>query len=45
MLREASGQRDHALRQMVNGPHSIVKTGAPWPYMPRDLPQWAAVYQ
>ncbi|MBD8549030.1 IS5 family transposase, partial [Sphingomonas sp. CFBP 8760] len=28
-----------------NGLRYIVKTGAPWRWMPNDLPPWAAVYQ
>lgn len=45
LLRESSGQRDHALREVFNGLRSIVRTGAPWRFMPHDLPPWAAVYQ
>ena len=40
-----SGQRDHDLREVFNGLRYIVKTGAPWRFMPHDLPPWAAVYQ
>ncbi|ACA17341.1 transposase IS4 family protein [Methylobacterium sp. 4-46] len=45
LLREDSGQRDHDLREVFNGLRYIVKTGAPWRFMPHDLPPWAAVYQ
>ncbi len=45
LLREDSGQRDHELREVFNGLRYIVKTGAPWRFMPHDLPPWAAVYQ
>src|SRR3954454_19156664 len=45
LLRESSGQRDHELREVFNGLRYIVKTGAPWRFMPHDLPPWAAVYQ
>lgn len=45
LLRESSGQRDHELREVFNGLRFIVKTGAPWRFMPHDLPLWAAVYQ
>ena len=45
LLRESSGQRDHELREVFNGLRFIVKTGAPWRFMPHDLPPWAAVYQ
>ncbi len=30
---------------MLNGLRYIVKTSAPWRWMPNDLPPWAAVYQ
>ncbi|AWI90315.1 IS5 family transposase [Methylobacterium sp. DM1] len=45
LLREDSAQRDHDLREVFNGLRFIVKTGAPWRFMPHDLPPWAAVYQ
>ena len=45
LLREDSGQRDHALRAVFDGLRYIVRTGGPWRYMPHDLPPWAAVYQ
>ena len=45
LLRESSGQRDHDLREVFNGLRYIVRTGAPWRFMPHDLPPWAAVYQ
>ncbi|KQT59783.1 transposase [Methylobacterium sp. Leaf456] len=45
LLREDSAQRDHDLRAVFNGLRYIVKTGAPWRFMPHDLPPWAAVYQ
>ena len=45
LLRETSAQRDHDLREVFNGLRYIVKTGAPWRFMPHDLPPWAAVYQ
>ena len=43
--REEAGQREHSLREVFNGLRYIVKTGAPWRWMPNDLPPWAAVYQ
>lgn len=45
LVREDAGQRGHALREMFNGLRYVVKTGAPWRWMPSDLPPWAAVYQ
>lgn len=45
LLPEESGQRVHALRDVFNGLRYIVKTGAPWRWMPNDLPPWEIVYQ
>lgn len=45
LLPEKSGQRVHALREVFNGLRYIVKTGAPWRWMPNDLPPWEIVYQ
>ena len=43
LQREDAGQREHSLREVFNGLRYIVKTGAPWRWMPNDLPPWAAV--
>lgn len=45
LLPEAAGQRRHALREVFNGLRYVVKTGAPWRWMPNDLPPWEIVYQ
>jgi transposase len=45
LLPEDVGQRQHSLREAFNGLRYVVKTGAPWRWMPDDLPPWAAVYQ
>ncbi|MGF7151550.1 transposase [Sphingomonas zeicaulis] len=45
LQREDARQREHSLREVFNGLRYIVKTGAPWRWMPNDLPPWAAVYQ
>jgi transposase len=45
LLPEESGQRVHGLRAVFNGLRYIVKTGAPWRFMPNDLPPWEIVYQ
>ncbi len=45
LQRENAGQREHSLREVFNGLRYIVKTGAPWRWIPNDLPPWAAVYQ
>lgn len=38
-------QRKHDLRATFNALRWIVRTGAPWRYLPGDFPPWAAVYQ
>ncbi|MBV9785509.1 MAG: IS5 family transposase [Acidisphaera sp.] len=45
LLSEDAGQRSYPLREVFNGLRYIIKTGAPWRWMPNDLPPWAAVYQ
>ena len=45
LLAEDAGQREHSLREVFNGLRYILKTGAPWRWMPNDLPPWPAVYQ
>ncbi len=42
LQREDAGQREHDLREVFNGLRYIVKAGAPWRWMPNDLPPWAA---
>lgn len=45
LLPEEAGQRRWPLRESFNGLRYIVKTGAPWRWMPNDLPPWELVYQ
>jgi len=45
LLPEACPQRAHPLREVFNGLRYVVKTGAPWRWMPNDLPPWEIVYQ
>jgi transposase len=45
LMTEHAPQRSHELREVFNGLPYIVKTGAPWRWMPNDLPPWEAVYQ
>jgi transposase len=40
-----AGQRTHDLREVFNATRWIVRTGAPWRYLPKDFPPWEAVYQ
>lgn len=37
LQREDARQREHDLREVFNGLRYIVKTGAPWRWMPNDL--------
>src|SRR3982751_6826776 len=45
LLPEEAGQRTHDLRAVFNALRWVVRTGAPWRYLPNDFPPWAAVYQ
>jgi transposase len=45
LMREDAPQREYPLREVFNGLRYVVKTGAPWRWMPNDLPPWPAVYQ
>ena len=45
LVREDAPQRRHELREVFNALRWLVHTGAPWRYLPGDLPPWAAVYQ
>ena len=38
-------QRVYALREVSNALRWLVHTGAPWRYLPGDLPPWQTVYQ
>src|SRR5262249_816917 len=45
LMTEDAPQRDYPLREVFNGLRWIVRTGAPWRWMPHDLPPWNVVYQ
>src|SRR5919205_2508089 len=45
LMIETAPQRIYELREVFNGLRYIVKTGAPWRWMPNDLPPWDVVYQ
>jgi transposase len=45
LMKADAPQRDHDLREVLNGLRWIVRTGSPWRYMPHDLPPWHTVYQ
>ncbi len=45
LMTEYAPQREHSLRDVFNGLRWIVRSGAQWRMMPRDLPPWYTVYQ
>jgi transposase len=45
LMSEEAPQRRYDLREVYNALRWIVHTGAPWRYLPGDLPPWQAVYQ
>jgi transposase len=42
---EDAGQRCYELREVFNGLRYLIKCGAPWRWIPHDLPPWIIVYQ
>jgi transposase len=44
LLPEEAKQRTHDLRAVFNALRWIVRTGAPWRFLPNDFPPWHAVY-
>jgi transposase len=45
LLPQTAGQRRHELREVFNAVRYIVRTGAPWRWLPTNFPPWEAVYQ
>jgi transposase len=45
LLPKDAGQRRYELREVFNGPRYLIKSGAPWRWIPHDLPPWIIVYQ
>lgn len=45
LCREDAPQRQHRLRDTFDALRYIVRSGAPWRYLPGDFPPWQAVYQ
>jgi transposase len=45
LLPENAGQRVHNLRDIFDGLRWLVRSGAPWRYLPKDFPPWEMVYQ
>lgn len=45
LMREDAPQREYPLREVFNALRWMVRAGAPWRLLPKDLPPWRAVYQ
>jgi len=45
LMTEEAPQRVYNLREVFNGLRWIIRAGAPWRFMPSDLPRWEMVYQ
>jgi transposase len=45
LMTEDAPQRDHSLREVLNGLRWLVRAGAAWRLLPHDLPPWYTVYQ
>jgi transposase len=41
-VRADAPQRRHDLREVFNATRWVVRTGAPWRWLPHDLPPWDA---
>ena len=44
-MKEDAPQRDPSLREVFNGLRWMVRAGAPWRLIPKDLPPWPAIHQ
>jgi transposase len=45
LIPEDASQRVYGLREVYNGLRYLARSGAPWRWMPNDLPPWHVVYQ
>src|SRR5215204_2950590 len=45
LMTEEAPQRVYSLREVFNGLRWIIRAGAPWRFMPSDLPPWEMTYQ
>jgi transposase len=45
LLPEDAGQRVHNVRDIFDALRWLVRSGAPWRYVPQDFPPWEMVYQ
>ncbi len=45
LMKEEAPQREYSLREVFTGLRWMIRAGAPWRYIPNDLPPWHAVYE
>lgn len=45
LMKEDAPQRGHSMREVFNALRWMVRSGAPWRYLPQHFPPWEAVYQ
>ena len=45
LMKEDVPQRGHSMREVFNALRWMVRSGAPWRYLPQHFPPWEAVYQ
>ncbi len=45
LMRPDAPQRAHSLREVYDALRWILRAGAPWRYLPTNVPPWATVYQ
>ncbi len=45
LMTEDAPQREYPLRDVFDALRWLVRSGAPWRYLPGDFPPWSAVYQ
>lgn len=45
LMTEDAPQREYPMRDVFNALRWVIRTGAPWRWLPHDLPPWYVVYQ
>ncbi len=45
LMTEKAPQRTYPLRDLFDAVRYVVRSGAPWRFLPKDFPPWNAVYQ
>jgi transposase len=45
LMTEDAPQREHSLREVLNGLRYVVRTGMQWRMIANDLPPWYTAYQ